>query len=362
MHGQGDAAGFLQGQGEGQHADNQHQALPVDGPVGAVHVDAATCPHQQAANQRSDDVGGRATDHQPDHHCQAQQRLRRAGAGWRDQVDFRGQAQYQEVPGLALQLAHGFPRADHQQGVAKAQLFFHQLLFDSGLIAAQADHVKAIAGAKRQFEDALADQLRAGWQRDLSHSQILGLIDEVGGLEVQRLQLHGLAQAAQVVMLGEQVEQQHVALMQHGAGVGGDYPRGELVLALDADHVGAVAGAQLQLAQGVADQWRLGADAQAPLAAVELVVQHQVQQGAAAFHAAILAYLAVEPVPGQQHVADTQHQHHQAERGKAEEAEALLAMAHQLAVHHHVGWRGHQAEHAADQAGEGQRHHQAAGR
>ena len=179
--------------------------------------------------------------------------MRRAGAGWCDQVDLGGKAQDQEVFGLALQLAYRLPRADHQQGVAKAQLFFHQLLFDSGLIAAQADHVKAIAGAKRQFEDALADQLRAGWQRDLSHSQILGLIDEVGGLEVQRLQLHGLAQAAQVVMLGEQVEQQHVALMQHGARVGRDHARGELVLALDTDHVGAVSGAQFQLAKVVAD-------------------------------------------------------------------------------------------------------------
>ena len=71
---------------------------------------------------------------------------------------------------------------------------------------------------------------------------------------MQRLQLHGLAQAAQVVAVGEQVEQQHIALVQHGAGVGGDHPRGELVLALDADHVGAMSGAQLQLAQGMTDQ------------------------------------------------------------------------------------------------------------
>ncbi|MNW07993.1 hypothetical protein D3C71_2047000 [compost metagenome] len=84
-------------------------------------------------------------------------------------------------------MAHGLPGADHQQGIAQAQLFFHQLLFERRLLTPQADHVEVVAGAKRQFENAFADQLRAGWQRNLGHAEFLGLVDEIGGLEVQRL-------------------------------------------------------------------------------------------------------------------------------------------------------------------------------
>ncbi|MNQ84959.1 hypothetical protein D3C85_1001050 [compost metagenome] len=173
MHGQGDAAGFLQGQGEGQHADNQHQALPVDGPVGAVHVDAAPGAHQQAADQRGNHVGYHAADHQADHHRQADQRVGRAIARWGDIVDFCRQAQYQEVPWLGLQLANGFPGADHQQGVAELEFFFHQLLFDGVLVAAQADHVEAPAAAEGQLQQGLADQLRARRHRHFGHAHFL---------------------------------------------------------------------------------------------------------------------------------------------------------------------------------------------
>ena len=333
----------------------------MNGAIGAVHVDAAPRAHQQAADQRGEHVGHQATDHQPDHHRQAQQGIRRPGACGCHLVDLGRQAQHQEVAGLGLQLAHRFPRADYQQGVAQAQLFFNQLFLDGQLVAPQPHHVEVVAGTERKFEDALADQLRAWRQRHFRHPQLLGLVDEVGRLEVQRLQLHGLAQAAQVVAVGEQVEQQDIPLLQHGARVGGDHPGGELVLAFDADHVGAMPGAQFQFAQGMADQRRVRADAQAAFATVEFVVQHQVEQGAAGFHSTILSHFAIEPVAGQQHVANAQYQHHQAERGETEKAEAALAVAHQLAVHDHVGWRGHQAEHAADQPGEAQRHHQPAG-
>ena len=42
---------------------------------------------------------------------------------------------------------------------------------------------------------------------------------------------------------------------------------------------------------------------------------------------------------------------------EAEKGEAVNAMAHQLAVDHHVGGRSHQRHHAADQRREGHRHH-----
>ncbi|MNN85582.1 hypothetical protein D3C81_2028900 [compost metagenome] len=58
-----------------------------------------------------------------------------------------------------MQLPHGFPGAYHQQGIAQAQFFFHQLFLDGRLFTAQTDHVEVEAATKRQFEDALADQL-----------------------------------------------------------------------------------------------------------------------------------------------------------------------------------------------------------
>jgi hypothetical protein len=40
----------LQGQRERQYADDQDQAFPVDAAIGAVEIDAAEKPHQQAAD------------------------------------------------------------------------------------------------------------------------------------------------------------------------------------------------------------------------------------------------------------------------------------------------------------------------
>ncbi|MNC42914.1 hypothetical protein D3C75_917480 [compost metagenome] len=78
--------------------------------------------------------------------------------------------------------------------------------------------------------------------------------------------------------------------------------------------------------------------------------------------AAVLAHFTAEPVAGQQHVADAEREDHQAKRGKAEKAETAFAVAHQFTVHHHVGRCGDQTEHATDQTGKTQRHHQPAGR
>ncbi|MNT20590.1 hypothetical protein D3C72_1559040 [compost metagenome] len=146
-----------------------------------------------------------------------------------------------------MQLTHGLPRSDHQQSVAELELFFHQLFFNRALTAAQADHVQAPTVAKIEVQDTFADQLRAGHHRHFGHAYGVGLIDEISRLEVQRFELHALAQAAQVVARGEHIEQQHVTFVHRGAGIGTDHPSAELVLPFDAHYVGAMHRAQLQI-------------------------------------------------------------------------------------------------------------------
>ena len=90
--GEGDAAGLLQREGERQHADDQHQALPVDRLVGAVHVDAAEQAHDQTADQRRQHVGHQAADHQCDHQRQAEQGEWRLVGRRRHVVHLRRQA------------------------------------------------------------------------------------------------------------------------------------------------------------------------------------------------------------------------------------------------------------------------------
>jgi hypothetical protein len=61
------------------------------------------------------------------------------------------------------------------------------------------------------------------------------------------------------------------------------------------------------------------------------------------------------------HVDDAQRECQQADRGDAEKAERLQAGVAQGIVDHQVGRRGDQGQQAAEQGGEGHRHHQPAG-
>ncbi len=117
--GEGDAAGLLQREGERQHADDQHQALPVDRLVGAVHVDAAEQAHDQTADQRRQHVGHQAADHQCDHQRQAEQGEWRLVGRGRHVVHLRRQAQHQEVAAQTLQAVDVLPAAGNQQGVGR---------------------------------------------------------------------------------------------------------------------------------------------------------------------------------------------------------------------------------------------------
>ncbi|MDT4831317.1 hypothetical protein FQZ97_648260 [compost metagenome] len=334
----------------------------MDGAVGAVHVDAAEQAHQQAGDQRGQHVGDDAADHQHHHRRQAEQGEGRLAGGRRHLVDLRRQAQHQEVATLALQLADRLPGADHQQGIAELELFLDQLGFQGLAVAPQADHVEVVLAAEGQVGEALADQRGVRRQGYLGHADLVGLLGEVTAAQGQGVQLHGVVEAEQVDVRREQVDQQHVAALQLGGGAGADQLAAEMADALDGHHVEALAAAQVELLQRLADQRRIRADAQAPLAAGQAVVADQVLEGPARGAALVAVRVVAEPAAGEQHVADAEGEDHQAERGEAEEAEAARAVAHQVAVHHHVGCGGDQGEHAADQPGEGQRHHQPARR
>ncbi len=335
----------------------------MDGAVGAVHVDATEQAHQQAADQCRDHVGHHPADHQRHHHGQAEQGVRRLAQGRRHLVDLRRQAEHQEIAVASLQLADRLPGADHQQGIAQAQLLFQHAVGERFVVATQADHVEPVLRTEAQFQDALAEQGGVRRQSHLGHADLPRLVDEVAGAERQAHQVQLGAAPVHVLRRGEDVQQQHVARLQLGAAADLDHLAVELAYPLQADHVGAQAGAQLQFFQGAADQRRAELDLQAPLAAGQAIVADQVAQGPPCLRRADFRRAGgVQPVAREQHVGHADGEHHQAYRGEGEEAEAGMTLARQLAVDHHVRWRGDQGHHAADQSGEGQRHHQPARR
>ena len=105
-------------------------------------------------------------------------------------------------------------------------------------------------------------------------------------------------------------------------------------------------------------QDRAGQHAQASLALVEPVISREIGQGVSRFHGRAVL-VGAEPAPRQQHVANPEQQDRQADGREVEEGEALEAGAAQFAVDHQVRRRRHQGQHAADEAGKGQRHQQA---
>ena len=224
-------------------------------------------------------------------------------------------------------------------------------------MATQADDVEAVAAAEAQFLDGLARQLRLRRQRDFGQPQLVGVQAVVGGVERHGLQAQRLVGAEQADGRAGEVHQQHVAGFQLGVAGGHEQQGAELALALDGDDVDAVLAAQLELVQGLPRE-RVGAYPQASFALAEVVGAGQVGEGQARRRGGVVTACAAEPAAGGEHVEHAQDQHGEADGRGAEEAEAVKAGAAQFAVHHHVRRRGHQGEHAADEAGEGQRHHQ----
>jgi hypothetical protein len=121
-----DAAGLLQRDGEGQHADDQHDALPVDRAIRAVEVDAPEDAHHQARDQDGLDVRHDAADHQPYHQHQAEQRLKRLAGGGKDLGDLARQAEDEQIARVGAEPLDVLPGADHQQRVADPELLVEQ--------------------------------------------------------------------------------------------------------------------------------------------------------------------------------------------------------------------------------------------
>ena len=185
-----DAAGALQRERERQHADDQHQALPVDRAVGAGR--GRCSPARPSAGSRSGrlHVGDDAADHQPDHQSQAGQRLRRPPRRRQHLVAARpaGRAR----PGRARSAAacRCRTRSPTSSSVSPTR---SALVAGWPLRARRWPRRSPITSGRSGCGTAPstqrpADQARVRRHHHLDHADLLRAVDEVGAVERQLLE------------------------------------------------------------------------------------------------------------------------------------------------------------------------------
>ena len=250
------------------------------------------------------------------------------------------------------------PGSGHQQGIGGLEFLVHQHALQRLALAAQADHVEFVLRTKAQFLDGLARQLRLRRQRHFGKAQFMGVQAEIRMRQRHGLEAQGLVTAEQADGGAGDIHQQHVARFQQGIAVGHQQQGAQALAALDGDDVDAMITTQLQFVEYLIGQGRVGAYLQAPFALAQAIALGQIGQGQAWRLASFTSVHAYQPTPGDQHVADAEQQHRQANGGEIKKAKTIQAGAAQFGMHHQVWWCGDQRQHAADQAGEGQWHHQ----
>ncbi len=226
----------------------------MDRLVGALHVDAAKLAHQQTGDQRGNHVGHRVGHHQQDHHPEADKGVNGLAARWRHLVYLGRQPHQQKVTAVGLQQSDMTPVAHHQQGIPHLQRLIHQLATHRLAIPAQPHHAQAVAGAEGHLAHGFAKQARLGNKRHLGHPHLPRLIGEVLAAQDHRLKARLAAKLANVDFRIGHIDQQHIPGLKFTDPRDRHHHPTKLAPALYPDDVGAIAGAQLQLIQGMANQ------------------------------------------------------------------------------------------------------------
>ena len=135
--------------------------LPVDRAIGAVQVDAAEQPHQQAADQRSLHVRHDAADHQHDHERQADERVRRLAGDRQHLVKLGRQVEHDQMSACRpASVSMSFQGPISSSVSPSLQLFVQQAALTRLPPCRRPITVEPVCGAERGFDHGLADQVR----------------------------------------------------------------------------------------------------------------------------------------------------------------------------------------------------------
>ena len=198
LRGEFHAAGFLQRGGKGHHAHDEDEARPLDGFVGAVERDAAREAEQQAGDERGERIRHPAGDHERDHDGElpsAYGARLRAGATWSISA---GRLSTRKSRFCFCNSRMCFHRP-MTSSVSPGRSFSAETRARQRLaLAAQADDVQPVFAAKTDLEHALADEFGIRRQQHFRHAEVARLIGEIATAQRQRLefQLGQLPQAS----------------------------------------------------------------------------------------------------------------------------------------------------------------------
>ena len=238
-----------------------------------------------------------------------------------------------------------------------------QSVHDHFAAVPQPDDGEAVFGANPGLEHRLADQPGFGRQDDLRRADLLRTVDEVvsGLAERQRLELQGMPQLVDALVGDVHIGEQDIVRLQFRPRGWTEHPGRKPRSALDGEKVHA-RGTERQFVEALSDQRRAGADADALFAIGKAVLLDPPLKARAAVRRSRQARPGGQQAAREKHIDDAEREQRQSERGKAEKAESLRALADQFGVHDQIGRRRHQRQHSADQRGETQGHHEPARR
>ena len=271
-----------------------------------------------------------------------------------------GQVEEDVLVAVVAQLEDILPGAAGEQHVAEAQRLVGETGGQGGALAADGQHLAAEARMKADLAHRLADQVGLGREHHLAHAHRLEEFALQGRVHLQlhSLELEPLGEPVDGLVLGD--HHQDVVGQEDGFRPGRDKGAAAVGHGVQGDQVDAVAGAELHARHRTVDQARARGDAEHPDPLADVVALEDLPDGALPPPTDRALAAGEQVAAGHHHETDGQHQHGETERGEAEEAQGLLAMAAQGVVDDDVRGGGHQRHHAADERGRGQGDEQAA--
>ena len=368
-------SGLFQCQRHGKHGGDEHDAFPVDGLVGRLHVAEATGQHheQPGDEHRRHGSHGDEVEHHHGHHEHHDGRGQRGLVVKSDLGGlFEGLSQHHPVLVFPAQPGDVGPRALHQQHVAREDARVAQPLEQVVFLPPDAQHVHVELVSQPGLLDGAVDDARSGHEHDFGDADVVevqglaGIPGFLRGVPVHELQpavlgprpdlFHGAFHVEQVVCVQGQV--------WLGQFLGHGFQETVLFPALAAhfQNVQPVFPADVEFLDGASVHCGPGGHPEAEQVVVQPVFPRQVLEGLSGVCLGVFAGL-----PGQEGLAQRQQHgdadgHAEQPHGEeGEERQGGITRLGQRFLDDEVGRRADERHHAAHAAGKGQGHEQAAG-
>ena len=354
-----------QGDGHGEHGADEHDALPVDGFVGGLHIAEAARQHHGHSGEHDGGDGGYRDEvaHHEDNHGEHDEGGNGGFVVEGDAVGHvEGAAQEDKVVLVVVETANLRPCAVHQEDVAVEQTQVGQVVAQVAALAAHGQHVDAILGAQARLAHAAAHQTRGRHEQDFGDARVVKTQAAVG-IVAERQSVVG-GEAADVGIAAREVE--GVAALHDGGGAGGLLADAadEEALARLAAHLNdahAIAGTQVKAAEALMAERRRGGDGDMPHLFAKAVFADQLAEALAAFMARVVVrVVAYQPAAQRVEGKGADSNADEAHGGEREERQRSVAALGEVFLDDEVGRRTDEGEHTAHAAGEGQGHEQTA--